>query len=96
MKGPRVAQDPEGFLPGFTNFYGSLLKSAVKKRRAHGNNTHAGHCLFSHSSHAPGYSVEIFHSTLAGCQRTPLLGAACLYCLDCTLILTEQMFYVNT
>ena len=55
--------------------------------------------MVSCSSHAPGDSVETFHSTLTGCQRTPLLGAACLYfyyILDCTLILTERMFYVNT
>ena len=26
--------------------------------------------------HAPGDSVEIFHSTPTGCRRTPLLGAA--------------------
>ena len=51
--------------------------------------------MVSCSSHAPGDSVETFHSTLTGCQRTPLLGAAYLYLLDCTLILTEQTFYVN-
>ena len=35
-------------------------------------------CLVSYVSHAPGDSVETFHSTLTGCQCTPVLGAALL------------------
>ena len=52
-------------------------------------------CLVSYVSHAPGDSVETFHSTLTGCQRTPLLGAAFCDYSDCDFILPEQVFCVN-